>query len=217
MVDSWGASVSFTLVLAVGVLGQWLGGRASDAIGPKKVLIATMGGVCLGLISLLLVPIYVVGIALFILLYGLSFYAHQPALNYLTGLLSPRNQRGAVYGVFFFTSFGIGSLSQVMAGYIADAYGLDTSFALLATFALVALILSFGLPDKQENGQTSVTKSAPYTEAPTEAHHTPLQRRTERTESPRTLYIPQQIPETLTNRPPHSNKWQRDYQGDLSR
>ncbi len=157
MVDSWWASVAFTLVLAVGVLGQWLGGRASDAVGSKKVLIATMGGVCLGLISLLLMPVYIVGIALFILLYGLCFYAHQPALNYLTGLLSPQNQRGAVYGIFFFTSFGIGSLSQVMAGYIADAYGLDASFALLTAFALAALILSLKLTDKRENKQTNTS------------------------------------------------------------
>jgi MFS family permease len=155
MIGGWWASVAFTLVLAVGVAGQWLGGRASDAVGSKKVLIATMAGVTLGLASLLLLPIYIIGIALFIVLYGLCFYAHQPALNYLTGLLSPESQRGAVYGIFFFASFGIGSLSQVMAGYIADAYGLDVSFTLLTAFALTALILSLKLPGKRESRQTS--------------------------------------------------------------
>lgn len=151
LIDPWWASVASTLVLAAGVPGQWIGGKAADMIGSKKVLIATMGGVCISLISLLLIPVYAVGIALFIAFYGVSFYAHQPALNSLAGFLSPQNQRGAVYGLFFFTSFGIGSLSQVMAGYVADTYGLDTSFYLLTVFALIALMLSLKLPDRRED------------------------------------------------------------------
>lgn len=151
LIDPWWASVASTLVLAAGVPGQWIGGKAADMIGSKKVLIATMGGVCISLILLLLIPVYAIGIALFIAFYGVSFYAHQPALNSLAGFLSPQNQRGAVYGLFFFTSFGIGSLSQVMAGYVADTYGLDTSFYLLTVFALIALMLSLKLPDRRED------------------------------------------------------------------
>jgi MFS family permease len=146
------ASIAFTLVLAVGVPAQWIGGKAADKIGSKKVLIATSTGVCLSLLSLLLFPVGIIGIALFIVLYGLSFYAHQPALNSLTGFCCPQNQRGAVYGIFFFTSFGIGSLSQSIAGYIADHYGgLDTAFYMLTAFALAALLLSFKLPEKRES------------------------------------------------------------------
>jgi MFS family permease len=145
------SSIAYTLVLAVGVPAQWIGGRYADRISPKKVLIATSTGVCISLLSILLVPMYTLGIGLFIVLYGLSFYAHQPALNSLTGLLSPQNQRGAVFGIFFFTSFGIGSLSQFIAGYMGDVYGLDAAFWLLAIFALIALILSFFLPGKKSN------------------------------------------------------------------
>jgi predicted MFS family arabinose efflux permease len=146
------ASIAFTLVLAVGVPAQWIGGKAADKIGSKKVLIATSTGVCISLLSLLLFPVGIIGIALFILLYGLSFYAHQPALNSLTGFCCPENQRGAVYGIFFFTSFGIGSLSQSIAGYVADNYGgLDTAFYLLTAFALAALLLSFKLPKRKES------------------------------------------------------------------
>jgi MFS family permease len=146
------ASIAFTLVLAVGVPAQWIGGKTADKFGSKKVLIATSIGVCLSLLSLLLFPIGIIGIALFILLYGLSFYAHQPALNALTGFCCPENQRGAVYGIFFFTSFGIGSLSQSIAGYVADNYGgLTTSFYLLTAFALAALLLALKLPKRREN------------------------------------------------------------------
>ena len=150
-VEQMWASVAFTMVLAAGVPGQWIGGKAADKIGSKKVLVVTSLGVCVGLFSLLLVPVYIVGIGVFIILYGLSFYAHQPALNSLTGLLAPHNQRGAVYGIFFFTSFGIGSLSQLIAGYMADAYGLASAFYMLTAFALIALLLAFKLPEKRES------------------------------------------------------------------
>ena len=149
-IDPMWASIAYTMILAAGVPGQWIGGKAADKIGSKKVLIATSAGVCLSLLSLLLIPIYAVGIVAFIVLYGVSFYAHQPALNSLTGFLSPPSQRGAVYGIFFFTSFGLGSLSQFMAGYMADTYGLDSAFYLLTAFALIALLLSLKLPEKRE-------------------------------------------------------------------
>jgi len=150
-IDPMWASIAYTMVLASGVPGQWIGGKAGDKIGSKKVLIATSAGVCLSLLSLLLIPVPpAVGVVAFIVLYGVSFYAHQPALNSLTGFLSPQNQRGAVYGIFFFTSFGLGSLSQFMAGYMADTYGLDSAFYLLTAFALVALLLAFKLPEKRE-------------------------------------------------------------------
>jgi len=150
-IDSMWASIAYTMVLAVGVLGQWIGGKAADKMGSKKVLMATSLGVCISLLSLLLLQAYNVGIILFIIFYGISFYAHQPALNALTGFLSPQTQRGAVYGVFFFTSFGIGSISQVMAGYVADTYGFDAAFYMLTAFALIALILSFKIPETKEN------------------------------------------------------------------
>ena len=145
------ASIAYTLVLAVGVPAQWIGGKAADKIGSRKVLIATSTGVCLSLLSILLFPFPIIGIVLFIVLYGLSFYAHQPALNALTGFCCPQNQRGAVYGIFFFTSFGIGSISQSIAGYIGDVYGLDAAFYLLTVFALAALLLSIKLPEKRES------------------------------------------------------------------
>lgn len=149
-IDPMWASIAYTMVLAAGVLGQWIGGKTADKIGSKKVLIATSAGVCLSLLSLLLVPIHSVGIVTFIILYGLSFYAHQPALNSLTGFMSPPNQIGAVYGIFFFTSFGIGSISQSISGYIGDLYGLDAAFYMLTAFAFAALLLSLKLPQKRE-------------------------------------------------------------------
>jgi len=152
-IDPMWASIAYTLLLVSGVPGQWIGGVSAGRFGSKKVLMATSAGICLSLISLLFLPIHMVGVSLFIVVYGIAFYAHQPALNSLTGFLAPQGQRGLVFGVFFFTSFGIGSVSQVITGYVGDFYGLDTAFSVLTVFALCALLLSFMLPDKRERAE----------------------------------------------------------------
>ncbi|MDH5688818.1 MAG: MFS transporter [Candidatus Bathyarchaeota archaeon] len=144
------ASVAYTVLLAFGVPGQWIGGKTASVIGSKKTLIGTCAAICVSLLFLLFLPIFV-GMAIFIALYGLFFNAHQPALSALTGALSPYEQRGAVFGIFFFTFFGIGSVSQLIAGYVADVYGLDVAFYLLTIFAAVALFLCFRLPEERKS------------------------------------------------------------------
>ena len=114
-------------------------------------MIMTMAGITLALLSLLFLPTYLIGVGIFIVMYGFFFYAHQPALNALTGILTPYNQRGTVYGIYFFTSFGIGSISQLITGYLSDTYGLDTAFSLLTIFAVAALFLSFRLPEPKRS------------------------------------------------------------------
>ncbi len=153
----WAATAA-TLVLASGVFGQWLGGRASDHVGSKKVLVAVSAGIVAALLFLLFTPtaFAFLGVAAFIVLYGLSFYGHQPALNSLTGIITPPERRGAIYGVFFFTSFGLGSLSQIITGYLMDSYpsNPEYSFYLLTLIAAAALILSTLIPDKRQNQTT---------------------------------------------------------------
>jgi MFS family permease len=149
-IDPMWASIAFTLMLATGAVGQWIGGKTASKVGSKKVVIVTMAGVCTGLLFLLFIPMYFIGVFVFIIAYGLSFYGHQPALNALTGFLTPYGQRGAVFGIYFFASFGVGSISQLITGYLADVYGLQTAFYLLTAFAAVALLLSFKLPREPE-------------------------------------------------------------------
>jgi MFS family permease len=141
------AATAVTSLLAVGVAGQWLGGRASDVFGSKKVLVATSAGVATSLLLLQSIPIPILAVGAFVLLYGFSFNAHQPALNSLLGKLAPINRRGAIYGVYFFMTFGIGSLSQSLTGYLADVYGLQLAFHVLFCFAVVALLMSFLVPN----------------------------------------------------------------------
>jgi len=136
-------------IFAVGVLGQWLGGKASDRFGSKKALMATSVFVSLSLFLLPTLREPFVSLLLFVPLYGLFFYAHQPALNSLAGLITPNDMRGTMYGILFFFSFGLGSASNAITTYLTERYSLDISFYALMTFSLVALLLSLFAPSKR--------------------------------------------------------------------
>jgi len=129
-------------LLAVGILGQWLGGRASDSFGSRKVLIAALTGVVTGLFLLPTISHAGIGISAFILIYGISFYGHQPAINSLVGLATPDSERGAVFGIFFFSAFGLGSVSRAIASSCAHRFGLESVFYVMTLFSIVALLLS---------------------------------------------------------------------------
>ena len=149
---TWAATAQ-TFVLASGVPAQWLGGRAADRAGSKKVLITVSAGIVAALLFLQFMPpaFALVGVAAFIVLYGMSFFGHQPALNSLTGIMTPPERRGAVYGVFFFTSFGLGALSQAITGYFIKNYGVESSFYFLTIVAVIALLLSLLIPDRRKS------------------------------------------------------------------
>jgi len=136
-------------VLAVGILGQWLGGKASDKFGSRKALITTSIFVSLSLFLLPTVPETFVSLLFFVPLYGLFFYAHQPALNSLAGLITPNDMRGTMYGVLFFFSFGLGSASTAIATSLAQRYNLNIAFYALMMFSLAALLLSLFAPSKR--------------------------------------------------------------------
>ena len=144
-----GSAVS--AILAVGTLGQWMSGKASDIWSSKKVLIVTSAGTVLGLLCLLAVPLPIVGILIFILVYGFCFYGHQPAFNSLAGLITPDNLRGTVFGVLFFFSFGLGSVSTALAGVFADRCSLESALYVMTLFSFAAFLLSFLVPTRKRS------------------------------------------------------------------
>lgn len=136
-------------LLAVGILGQWLGGRVSDSFGSKKALITASTGVVTGLFLLLTIPHAVIGVSVFIIVYGIFFYGHQPAMNSLVGLTTPNSERGTVFGILFFSAFGLGSASRAVASSCADRFGLESVFYVMTLFSIVALLLSLKVPSPQ--------------------------------------------------------------------
>jgi len=140
-------------LLAVGIVGQWLGGKASDRFGSRKSLIIASIFVSLSLFLLPTVSEPYVSLLLFVPLYGFFFYAHQPALNSLAGLITPNDMRGTMFGILFFFSFGLGSASTALATSVAQRYDLNIAFYALMLFSLAALVLSLFVPLNKESSK----------------------------------------------------------------
>ena len=136
------AAVANSAILLLGVAGQLLGGMGSDRLGQTKTLLIASAGMALSLVLLMVLPTGTLGVALFILLYGVSMFGHQPTVTSMVSRLSPRHMMGLAYGVMFFSAFGVGSLSTTVTGYLADKYSLTAAFWLNAGVGVALLVVS---------------------------------------------------------------------------
>jgi len=87
----------------------------------------------------------------FIVLYGVSVYTAQPASNSITGYITPEEVRGVVFGIMFFASFGLGSVSSSLGGFVADRYGLGAVFYLMGIFSFLCLLSTFAIPGEDRS------------------------------------------------------------------
>ena len=132
------AGIALSIILFSGMIGQILSGRFADLLGDRRVLVAAKIGVVLSLIALQIFP-EALTTTIAIVVYGLSYYGHQPAFTSFIGRVFRGSGMGGVYGLTFFMSFGLSSVSAFIAGYIATIYGLTYSYMVLTVFALAAL------------------------------------------------------------------------------
>ena len=92
-----------------------------------------------------------IGVPLFVVVYGVSMFGHQPTVTNLVSQLSPRNMMGLAYGVMFFSAFGIGSLSTFIIGWVADSYSMMMAFWVNAGTSLVLLAIATLISVKIKN------------------------------------------------------------------
>ncbi len=136
------AALATSSLLVFAVMGQLMGGWAADRYTPRKTLAVASGGIFLGLFLLIWSPWPMLGVMLFITVFGASFYGHQPTATALLGQLIPPDLMGVGFGVLFFFVFGLGSISTTVSGYIADNFGLEATFKILSLLGLCIFISS---------------------------------------------------------------------------
>ena len=132
-------------LLAVGVAGQYVGGKLTDAIEPERGLAGML--TLLVVIALLFVPasgslptLLAISVALGFALFGL-----QPLSQATIAKYSPPAYRGLSFGFTYLAIFGIGALGASLAG-AALTYGSQTTlFVMLAGFEVIALGLTVWL------------------------------------------------------------------------
>ncbi len=127
------------LNFGAGVLGQLAGGFLSDAIGRKRTILWGTVGCAL---TFALLPLLHSGLALLVGVFvmGFSVFVLQPPVNALVADFTPKDARGALFGLVFLAKYGVGALAPFVGGLMAaSSGGLGAFFYLLAGAAAVSL------------------------------------------------------------------------------
>ena len=128
-------------VLGLGILGQLFGGRIGSRY-PRKLLLVWVVGLN---IPFLLLMSYSWGtpLILFACMMGAINFMFQPISNSLIADVSPVQGRGLIYGISFALSFGVGSFSGIICGYIGDYLQTNMIFLAMAFILIPATIFAW--------------------------------------------------------------------------
>jgi MFS family permease len=135
-----------TLVYVGGVFGQEIGGRLTDRYGWRKILMVMtlLSGGSLVLLAIPYVPVIWgdVLIMVAVMLFGFTFFAAQAATNTMVANLSNPESRGQVFGLSFFTRFGLGAFGIPIVTLSFFIFGTWVAgFLLLALLSVLAAVL----------------------------------------------------------------------------
>jgi predicted MFS family arabinose efflux permease len=135
--DALGAVLT-SIALLAGVLAQWWGGRLADRfrrerlfvtltviVAPMLVLMATLRDT----------PLVAVALG-----FGFTWYLSQPLLNSIAATFVPRERHGALYGLLFSTSFGLGSFAVSAGSAVASRWGTGAAFLALSGVAALNIL-----------------------------------------------------------------------------
>ncbi len=132
-----------TAVLVIGVFGQYTGGRLADRYREEILYAAsfTFAAPILIVLGLLNIGTAAAAAGLFAFIY----FANQPVGNSLLTKLSSPTLRGRAYGIFFFTTFGMGSFSATISGWVGERFGLAAIWPFLGGVLLLVAIIGWAL------------------------------------------------------------------------
>jgi MFS family permease len=132
-------------LLAVGIGGQYVGGRLTDALEPERGLVIALSS--LVAIAVVFVPasgslpaLLAVSGALGFVLFGM-----QPLTQATIAKYSPPEHRGLSFGYTYLAIFGIGALGASITGWVLTYGSMRLLFLTLAGFAAAALALALSL------------------------------------------------------------------------
>jgi MFS family permease len=144
--SSVSAGLLFTAFLVVGLPAPYFWGLVSDRLERRVVVMAAMGAAA----ALWFLLPMVGGSALLLpLLLVLGFVGQGVGgviQAFVADVTEPEN-RDIIFGVYFTLAFTIGSVSPVIFGVLADAYGFQTAFLYVSTVSVMAVVAAYFLKE----------------------------------------------------------------------
>ena len=134
------ANYVYSGLLAVGIAGQYVGGRLTEYLSPGKGIAYAFGA--LAVLAVVFLPLASMGAAPLLLIsavLGFALFIVQPIYQAAVAEYTPEAARGLSYGYTYLGNFGVGALGAGLAGAILT-YSNQT--VLFLTFALLAGVAS---------------------------------------------------------------------------
>ena len=140
------SSYLYVGLLAIGIGGQYVGGRVSDKIRPTAGLAVVFGS--LVVVAIAFIPAATAGLLPLLgisAVLGFLLFALQPLYQATIADHSPPDDRGLSYGYTYLTSFGVGAAGAAIAGYLLSVVSADGTFLALAVFPALGAAFSLVL------------------------------------------------------------------------
>ena len=132
-----------TLALLLGILGQYVGGEIGERHRRELVIIPLAAAT----VPALLLVGTTNGVALIASACAFAFFNFmvQPSLNALIADYSVARVHGRAFGFTFLAGFGFGSFAGTSGGVIADEFGVEWVFVMLAGFGFLIFLTGLAL------------------------------------------------------------------------
>ena len=134
------AGIFPTLVFFAGMIGSLIGGKIGNRFDKKLSFMA---------IIIINIPIFfLVGYAanfsliLFSIVLGIVYFSNQPIGNTLVSEFTDNTNRGFIYGLGFFVSFGVGSFAAGLSGIVAVNFGVSAVFPFMGLLLLPGVVFA---------------------------------------------------------------------------
>lgn len=128
------------LVLLLGIFGQLIGGKLGEHFQRKKLLVWVVGLNIPFMIIMGFSDGWIMLASAGIL--GAVNFSYQPVTNSLIADITPKSNRGIIYGISSGLGFGIGSFAATAGGYIGEYFQINFIFPSLTFVLLPAVLLS---------------------------------------------------------------------------
>ena len=130
-----------------GLFSGPIAGVLSDKYGRKIIAIISL------MISAILVPFYIIinsHILIVILsgIIGFAIYAGRPVVQGWALDISSEKTSGSVISLLFMVQVGSAGIFTIIAGFIADIYGIEIIFIILSLICITALTIASFIPSK---------------------------------------------------------------------